>query len=160
MQEFHENGLLHRDLKPGNIMLARKMPLSQPQPDPTDFDTHHYSVKLIDFGMARDSEHSSRPMTNLVGSLFYRAPELLLGAKHYGTAVDVWALGCVFYFMVTGTTLFKAEGELAQLIRIVEKVGLKRSQIKEQFMREQVEKLGLEDREDNWEESLKLMNEI
>lgn len=51
-------------------------------------------------------------MTNMVGSLFYRAPELLLGSKRYGPEVDVWALGCIFHYMVTGNTLFKGESEV------------------------------------------------
>ena len=51
-------------------------------------------------------------MTNQVGTLYYRAPELLMGTKRYDNKIDIWALGCIFYFMQTGTLLFKASNEL------------------------------------------------
>ncbi len=102
---------MHRDLKPSNIMLAPRKAHLLSQPEPSEIDTLNYHVKLIDCGMAKELD-SSRSMTNLVGSLFYRSPELLLGCKSYSKAVDVWALGCIFHFMVTGSTLFKADNEL------------------------------------------------
>jgi serine/threonine protein kinase len=46
-------------------------------------------------------------MTNMVGSLFYRAPELLVGERIYNEKIDIWSLGCIFYFMQTGNLLFK-----------------------------------------------------
>lgn len=93
-------------------MLASKKTHLLSQPDPTDIDTLNYHVKIIDCGMAKELDFSSNSMTNMVGSLFYRAPELLLGCEVYGRGVDIWALGCIFHFMVTGNTLFKAENEV------------------------------------------------
>ena len=62
-------------------------------------------------------------MTNQVGTLYYRAPELLLGDKRYSNKVDIWALGCIFYFMQTGSLLFKASSEIEQFKTIVKILG-------------------------------------
>lgn len=79
------------------------------QPEPADIDTNNYHIKIIDLGMAKELDYSQKSMTNMVGSLFYRAPELLMGVRKYGAEVDVWALGCIFHYMVTGNILFKGE---------------------------------------------------
>lgn len=71
-------------------------------------------------------------MTNQVGSLYYRAPELLNGEKKYGQKIDIWSLGCIFYFMQTGTTLFKGNSELEQFKKIVTIIGADSSTIKNQ----------------------------
>lgn len=130
VEEFHGNEIVHRDLKPSNIMLVSKKSHLISQPDPADIDTYNYHVKIIDYGMAKELDFMGREMTNMVGSLFYRAPELLLGSKHYGKAVDVWALGCIFHYFVTGMTLFKGENEVDQFKKIIEIVGLQKSSIK------------------------------
>lgn len=109
-------------------MLSSKKTHLLSQPEPTDIDTLNYHVKIIDCGMAKETDYS-RSMTNMVGSLFYRAPELLLGCKSYAKPVDVWALGCIFHFMVTGNTLFKAENELEQFKRIISIVGIQKTAI-------------------------------
>ena len=62
-------------------------------------------------------------MTNQVGTLFYRAPELLVGEKQYNSKVDIWSLGCIFYFMQTGTTLFRGTSETDQLKTIATILG-------------------------------------
>ena len=100
-------------------MLAPKNTHMQSQPEPADIDTNNYNVKIIDLGMAKELDFSQKSMTNMVGSLHYRAPELLLGSKKYGPEVDVWALGCIFHFIVTGNTLFKGENEIDQLKKIM-----------------------------------------
>lgn len=109
-------------------MLSSKKTHLLSQPEPTDIDTNNYHVKIIDCGMAKETDYS-RSMTNMVGSLFYRAPELLLGCKSYAKGVDIWALGCIFHFMVTGNTLFKAENELEQFKRIISIVGIQKTAI-------------------------------
>ena len=73
-------GILHRDIKPANILLS-----------------HDGHVKLADFGHARLEVVGDRPLyTHAVATRWYRAPELLYGARYYSRGVDIWAVGCVF----------------------------------------------------------------
>jgi serine/threonine protein kinase len=67
-------------------------------------------------------------MTNEVGSLYYRAPELLLGSQRYDFAVDVWSLGCVFYEMMARKVLFKGESQLDQVKKIFHVTGLPKAE--------------------------------
>lgn len=74
---------MHRDLKPQNLLID-----------------HEGYLKLADFGLARSFGVPVRTFTHEVVTLWYRAPEILLGTKLYSTAVDVWSLGCIFAEMV------------------------------------------------------------
>ena len=76
--------VLHRDLKPQNLLIDRRG-----------------YIKLADFGLARAFGMPVRTYTHEVVTLWYRAPEILLGSKFYSTSVDVWSLGCVFAEMVS-----------------------------------------------------------
>lgn len=80
----HLNRILHRDLKPQNLLV--------------DADGH---IKLADFGLARSFNIPMRAYTHEVVTLWYRAPEILLGTKLYATGVDIWSLGCIFAEMVS-----------------------------------------------------------
>ena len=80
----HKHRVLHRDLKPQNLLI----------------DTTSGLIKLADFGLARAFCVPVRTYTHEVVTLWYRAPEILLGVKSYSTAVDVWSLGCIFAEMV------------------------------------------------------------
>lgn len=73
---MHDNWIIHRDLKPSNLLLSSDGVL-----------------KVGDFGMAREYGSPLKPYTSLVVTLWYRAPELLLGCKQYSTPVDVWSVG-------------------------------------------------------------------
>ncbi|KAF9562823.1 Cyclin-dependent kinase 3 [Mortierella alpina] len=73
----HSRRILHRDLKPQNLLIN---------------DKRH--LKLADFGLARAFGIPLRTYTHEVITLWYRAPEILLGARHYSTAVDMWSVGC------------------------------------------------------------------
>ncbi|KAH3901217.1 probable Serine/threonine-protein kinase KIN28 [Saccharomycodes ludwigii] len=75
----HRNFILHRDLKPNNLLLA---------PDG--------QLKLADFGLARSIPSPQEQLTSNVVTRWYRAPELLFGAKHYTWAVDIWSIGVIF----------------------------------------------------------------
>lgn len=102
----HARRVLHRDLKLQNLLVDRKG-----------------SIKLADFGLARSVSLPVRTYTHEVVTLWYRSPELLLKTNHYGPAVDMWSLGCIFAEMQTNRTLFPGESEIDQLYRIFRTLG-------------------------------------
>ncbi len=75
----HANGVLHRDIKGSNLLISNKGQL-----------------KLADFGLARPYTENQGNYTNRVITLWYRPPELLLGAVQYGPAIDIWSAGYVY----------------------------------------------------------------
>lgn len=103
----HSRRILHRDLKPQNILIC--------------LDT--MTLKLADFGLARVFSMPLRPYTQEVVSLWYRAPELLLGQSCCGVSVDTWALGCIFGEMATGRPMFNGDSEIDTLFRIFRLLG-------------------------------------
>ncbi|CAE7503545.1 CDKG-2 [Symbiodinium natans] len=104
---LHQCWILHRDLKTSNILLDKKGIL-----------------KICDFGLARHFGEPLRPCTQRVQSLWYRAPELLLGQRTYSSAVDIWSSGCVFGELLLRRPLFEGKAELHQLGLIFGLVGM------------------------------------
>ena len=100
---IHKNKVLHRDLKPQNLLINKDN-----------------IVKIGDFGLARGYGIPVKNYTNEVVTLWYRSPDVLLGNKTYGTTVDMWSIGCIFAEMVTGKPLFAGNSESAQLEKIFE----------------------------------------
>ncbi|XP_072434979.1 cyclin-dependent kinase 2-like isoform X6 [Chiloscyllium punctatum] len=98
--------VLHRDLKPQNLLI-----------------NDAGAIKLADFGLARAFGVPVRTYTHEVVTLWYRAPEILMGCKFYSTAVDVWSIGCIFAEMVTRKPLFPGDSEIDQLFRIFRTLG-------------------------------------
>lgn len=80
-------------------------------------------LKLADFGLARLSAIPNGPYTFEVVTLWYRAPELLLGANRYSTSVDCWSIGCIFAEMATGMPLFPGRSDIDQLFKIFQRRG-------------------------------------
>eukprot|EP01138_Halocafeteria_seosinensis_P007884 gb/GECG01008055.1/.p1 GENE.gb/GECG01008055.1/~~gb/GECG01008055.1/.p1 ORF type:complete len:240 (+),score=12.90 gb/GECG01008055.1/:1-720(+) len=75
-------------------------------------------VKLADFGLSRVFGIPIRQYTHEVVTLWYRAPEILLGESHYTTAIDVWSAGCLLYELLTRKILFPGDSEIDQIFRI------------------------------------------
>jgi len=96
----HSKNFLHRDIKCSNILINNKG-----------------QIKLADFGLARlyNAEDKDRPYTNKVITLWYRAPELLLGEERYGPSIDVWSCGCILGELFTKKPIFQANSEANQL---------------------------------------------
>jgi negative regulator of PHO system len=86
--------ILHRDIKPENILIDSKGQL-----------------KLADFGLAKKASFLQRRKSNSIVSLWYRAPEIILGSEDYLLGVDMWSLGCILYELITGQPLFPAKDE-------------------------------------------------
>lgn len=97
----HQRRVLHRDLKPQNLLIDNKG-----------------LIKLADFGLARAFGIPVRVYTHEIVTLWYRAPEVLLGSPRYSTPVDIWSIGCIFAEMVTKRPLFHGDSEIDQLFRI------------------------------------------
>ncbi|CAD6193605.1 unnamed protein product [Caenorhabditis auriculariae] len=102
----HQRRVIHRDLKPQNLLV----------------DTNG-AIKLADFGLARAIGIPVRVYTHEVVTLWYRAPEILLGANRYSMSVDMWSIGCIFAEMVTKKPLFQGDSEIDELFRIFRVLG-------------------------------------
>ncbi|KAG4387574.1 hypothetical protein GLYMA_11G248500v4 [Glycine max] len=103
---LHDNWVLHRDLKTSNLLLNNRGEL-----------------KICDFGLARQYGSPLKPYTHLVVTLWYRAPELLLGTKQYSTAIDMWSLGCIMAELLSKEPLFNGKTEFEQLDKIFRILG-------------------------------------
>ncbi|KAI8920840.1 kinase-like domain-containing protein [Powellomyces hirtus] len=103
---LHQNWIVHRDLKTSNLLMNNKG-----------------EMKVADFGLARRFGSPLGHMTQLVVTLWYRAPELLLGAKEYTTAIDMWSIGCIFGELVNKEPLLPGRGEFDQLKRMFRLLG-------------------------------------
>jgi cyclin-dependent kinase len=104
----HDHRVLHRDLKPQNLLINREGEL-----------------KLADFGLARAFGIPVRSYTHEVVTLWYRAPDVLMGSRKYSTPVDIWSIGCIFAEMANGRPLFAGSSESDQLDRWVAGRGWK-----------------------------------
>ncbi|KAF8750461.1 Pkinase protein [Rhizoctonia solani] len=108
----HGHRILHRDLKPQNL---------------TDTDEN---LKLADFGLARAFGIPLRTYTHEVVTLWYRSPEVLLGSRHYSTAIDMWSVGCIVAEMVMhGQPLFPGDSEIDQIFKIFRLLGTPNEEI-------------------------------
>jgi len=104
----HSHGVLHRDLKPQNILM--------------DFATQR--AKVTDFGLSRAVLLPKRAWTHEVVTLWYRPPEVLLGCDAYSVTIDSWAIGCIFAELLNDDkVLLSGANELTQLLAIFRKLG-------------------------------------
>uniref|UniRef100_A0A0A9WUZ6 Cell division protein kinase 5 n=1 Tax=Lygus hesperus TaxID=30085 RepID=A0A0A9WUZ6_LYGHE len=102
----HQRSVLHRDLKPQNLLISREKVL-----------------KLADFGLGRAFGIPVKKFTHEVVTLWYRSPDVLLGSTQYGTPVDIWSVGCIFAEMATGLPLFAGKNDADQLLQIFKFLG-------------------------------------
>ncbi|KAG8731651.1 TFIIH complex serine/threonine-protein kinase subunit kin28 [Ceratobasidium sp. 428] len=106
LEYCHRNWVLHRDLKPNNLLIAADGQL-----------------KLADFGLARDFADPGQKMTCQVITRWYRPPELLYGARYYSTGVDMWSVGCIFAELMLRTPYLPGESDMDQLKTIFRALG-------------------------------------
>ena len=102
----HARGLMHRDLKPQNLLLS-----------------HEGSLKIADFRLARENVVHNRSYSLDVVTLWYRAPELILGARQYSCEIDCWSAACVMAEMATNCPLFPGDSEVDTLFKIFRLLG-------------------------------------
>lgn len=94
LQHCHDNGILHRDIKGSNLLIDK-----------------HGVLKIADFGLANFYKTKPR-LTSRVVTLWYRAPELLLGATDYGVGIDLWSAGCLLAEMFVGRPIMPGRNEV------------------------------------------------
>ncbi|CAH1992592.1 unnamed protein product [Acanthoscelides obtectus] len=104
---IHQNHIMHRDMKPANLMISEKGVL-----------------KIADFGLARIYDETTPTLySHQVATRWYRAPELLYGSRNYTQSVDMWSVGCIIAEMVNGQPLFPGETDIEQLAIVLDTLG-------------------------------------
>uniref|UniRef100_A0A3Q3JA15 Cyclin-dependent kinase 7 n=1 Tax=Monopterus albus TaxID=43700 RepID=A0A3Q3JA15_MONAL len=106
LEYMHQHWILHRDLKPNNLLLDGNGVL-----------------KLADFGLAKSFGSPNRAYTHQVVTRWYRSPELLFGARMYGVGVDMWAVGCILAELLLRMPFLAGDSDLDQLTKIFEALG-------------------------------------
>jgi cyclin-dependent kinase 12/13 len=106
LQYCHDRQVLHRDIKGSNLLID-----------------NHGCLKIADLGLARSCGEDGRRYTNRVITLWYRPPELLLGANEYDMSVDMWSVGCLIAELLTRKPLFPGKDEAEQTSLIFQMVG-------------------------------------
>lgn len=103
----HDRRIIHRDLKPQNILI----------------NPNNHVLKIADFGLARAFSVPIRTLTHEIETLWYRAPEVLLGQKEYSLGVDTWAIGCIFAELFERRPIFAGDSEIDQIFKIFQYHG-------------------------------------
>ncbi|KAF6166861.1 hypothetical protein GIB67_026640 [Kingdonia uniflora] len=107
LDHCHSRGVLHRDIKGSNLLID-----------------NNGILKIADFGLASFFDpYQNQPLTSRVVTLWYRPPELLLGATHYGISVDLWSTGCILAELYAGKPIMPGRTEVEQLHKIFKLCG-------------------------------------
>ncbi|KAJ9062476.1 Cyclin-dependent kinase 3 [Entomophthora muscae] len=113
MNYLHTQLLLHRDLKPGNILV-----------------TEEGVLKIADFGLVRNFVSLNGPLTHEVVTLWYRPPEILIKEEdEYDFTTDIWSIGCIFAELFVLVPFFEGRSDIAQLLAIFERLGTPNDEI-------------------------------
>lgn len=116
---MHEHWVVHRDLKTSNLLMG-----------------NDGQIRVADFGLARRiGEPGPGNLTEVVVTLWYRAPEVLLGSREYGPPVDLWSVGCIMAELILGKALFPGKGEIDQMDRLISVLGLPSARIWPDFVK-------------------------
>lgn len=102
LAHLHGMGICHRDIKPQNLLVNPELGV----------------LKLCDFGSAKRLT-ADEPNVAYICSRYYRAPELIFGATHYTTAIDIWSSGCVMAELLLGHPIFPGDSGVDQLVEII-----------------------------------------
>jgi serine/threonine protein kinase len=102
---MHSLGVVHRDLKPENVLILDG------------------KAKICDFGSSKILDKENNKNTPYVVSRYYRAPELLLGSTKYTETIDIWAVGCMLFELMTRTPLFPGDTEGMQVVEFASVLG-------------------------------------
>ncbi|XP_061506996.1 MAPK/MAK/MRK overlapping kinase [Anopheles gambiae] len=122
LEHLHQNGIFHRDVKPENILVKFS----------SGIIGKRETLQLADFGTAATIAQRP-PYAIYIATRWYRAPECMLSMGYYGPKMDVWAVGCCFYEMLTLKPLFQGENEIEMLDCIHELLGSPSSAVLERF---------------------------
>jgi cell division cycle 2-like protein len=110
---MHEHWIVHRDLKLSNLLMG-----------------NDGNIKVADFGLARKiGDPSPKNLTEVVVTLWYRPPEILLGSTEYGPPADIWSVGCIMGELILGRPLFPGKGEIDQMDKIISVLGIPTTKI-------------------------------
>ncbi|MEO8129415.1 MAG: serine/threonine-protein kinase, partial [Bryobacteraceae bacterium] len=112
LEDAHVHGMIHRDIKPSNIFLCR-------------MGNEYDYVKVLDFGLVKVIDNNDTQMTREGlprGTPAYMAPELALGTSNIDGRTDLYGLGCVAYFLLTGGLVFEESGATAMMLAHLQKV--------------------------------------
>lgn len=107
LQELGTFSIFLQDLKPNNLLMNSMG-----------------RVKVTDFGLARFFGSPNRHYTHQVVTRWYRAPELLFGAKSYGTGIDIWSVGCIIAELLLRNPIFPGDSDIDQLVKIFSAIGV------------------------------------
>ncbi|CAL4078701.1 unnamed protein product [Meganyctiphanes norvegica] len=107
MAFLHDHNIMHRDLKPANLLISETGQL-----------------KIADLGLCRVFDREGKRLySHQVATRWYRAPELLYGARSYDEGVDLWSVGCIFAEMINFSPLFPGESDINQLCVVLQTLG-------------------------------------
>jgi serine/threonine-protein kinase len=136
LAEAHQHGMIHRDVKPANIFLCR-------YGRDVDF------IKLLDFGLVKQSGSAAPDMGltrigGFAGTPAYASPEMIRGAEKLDCRADIYALGCVAFWLLTGTVVFEASTALEMLMKHATEPPEPPSRLAEQLIPQELDRLVLQ----------------